>query len=85
MLLGAAAAVVEAHAHAFQLDLVPADADAQAQASAGEQVNLGGLLGDQGRLALRQDDDAVKSSMRSVTAAAQAKKVRISWKECWLV
>ena len=39
------------------LDRVPADADAEAEPAAGEQVDLGRLLGDERGLALRQDDD----------------------------
>jgi hypothetical protein len=37
---------------------VPADTDAQAQALALEQIHFSGLLGDESRLALREDHDA---------------------------
>ena len=40
------------------LDGVPAQADAEPEPPAGQQVDLGGLLGHQRRLPLRQDDDA---------------------------
>ncbi len=40
------------------LHRVPAQADPEAEVAIGQQVDLGGLLGDQRRLALRQDDDA---------------------------
>jgi hypothetical protein len=58
LLVGPAAAGGEVLAQGLVLDPVPAQAHAQAQAAAGEQVDLGGLLGDQGGLALGQDDDA---------------------------
>ena len=40
------------------LDRVPAEPDAEPEPAAGEQVDLGGLLGHERGLALRQDDDA---------------------------
>jgi hypothetical protein len=40
------------------LDMVPADAHAEAQAPAGEDVHRSSLLGHEGRLPLRQDNDA---------------------------
>ena len=59
LLLGALAAGVEIHAEALELDLVPADADAEAELAAlAQRVEARRLLGDQGGLALRQDDDA---------------------------
>ena len=58
-LLGAAgAAVLEVHAQGLVLNEIPADADAKAQPAATENVYLGGLLGHQRRLPLRQDEDA---------------------------
>src|SRR5712691_2062021 len=52
------AAACEALAERLVLHGVPAQADAQPEAAAGQQVHLGRLLGDQGSLPLRQDDDA---------------------------
>ena len=49
---------MEVHAEALELDLVPADADAQPEAALAQRVERGGLLGDQRRLALRQDQHA---------------------------
>src|SRR5205085_8453377 len=44
---------------AEKVDLrVPPEADAQAETTAAEKVDLGRLLGDQGGLALGEDDDA---------------------------
>ena len=40
------------------LDGVPAEPDAEPEPSLGQQVDLGGLLGDERRLALGQDDHA---------------------------
>ncbi len=58
-LLGQAGpALSERYAEGVVLDLVPADADAEPQAAAGEDVDLGGLLGDEGGLALREHEDA---------------------------
>ena len=58
-LLGdAAAARVEVFAESLVLKGVPADGDAETQAPGREDVYLRGLLGDEGRLALGQDDDA---------------------------
>ena len=58
LLLGAPAAVPEVLAERLELDVVPAEPDAEAQPPAGEQVDLGRLLGDQRRLPLRQDEHA---------------------------
>ena len=58
LLSGAAAPVLPVLAQPLVLNLVPAHADAQAQPAVGQHVHLGGLLGHQRRLALRQDDDA---------------------------
>src|SRR2546428_9950195 len=57
LLLDAPSAVRELLAEGLVLDEVPADADAEAEASAGEDVDLGRLLGDEGGLTLRQHDD----------------------------
>jgi len=58
-LLGAApAAVLEGLVEGLELDGVPAHPDAQAQPATAQHVDLRGLLGDQGRLPLRQDQDA---------------------------
>lgn len=51
-------AVLEVFAEGFELDGVPADADAKAETAAAEEVQGGGLLGDEGGLALGEDDDA---------------------------
>ncbi len=58
LLLGALAAGVEIHAQPLELDLVPADPDAEAKAALAQRVQAGRLLGDQRRLALRQDQHA---------------------------
>ena len=50
-------AVGERLAERLVLDGVPADADAEPEAAVGQQVDLGGLLGDERGLALGQDDD----------------------------
>jgi hypothetical protein len=42
----------------FVLDRVPADPDAEAQPPAAEQIDRGGLLGDERGLPLGQDEDA---------------------------
>ena len=42
---------------ADELRLVPADADAEPKSAAGQDIDTGGLLGDQDRLALGQDQD----------------------------
>ena len=55
MFLAAGTPVAEVLVQPFVLDLVPADADAEAQPAAAEDVDLGRLLGDEGRLPLRQD------------------------------
>ena len=48
--------LAEGLAERLVLDGVPADADAEPEPSLGQQVDLGGLLGDEGGLPLRQDD-----------------------------
>ena len=58
LLLGAPAAVGELLAERLVLDGVPAQPDTEPEPPAGEQIDLGGLLGHQHRLSLRQDDDA---------------------------
>ncbi len=55
LLFRAAAAVVEVLVQADKLDLVPPDPDAEPEAPARQDVETGGLLGDQHGLALRQD------------------------------
>jgi hypothetical protein len=52
------AAVGERLAERLVLHRVPAESDAEPELAAGQQVDLGGLLGDEGGLSLRQDDDA---------------------------
>ena len=51
-------AVVEGLVEGLELDGVPAHADAEAQPAAAQHVDLRGLLGDQGRLPLRKNQDA---------------------------
>ena len=58
LFLGADAASGEILAQRLELHVVPANADAQGEAAATEHVDLGGLLGHQGGLALGQDEDA---------------------------
>ena len=58
LLLGAPAAVGELLAERLELDGVPAQSNTEPESPAGEQIDLGGLLGHQHRLSLRQDDDA---------------------------
>ena len=58
LLLAACAAVGELLVQPLVLDLVPADADAEPHPPAAEDVDLGGLLGDQDCLPLGQDDHA---------------------------
>src|SRR5437868_7852303 len=57
LFLGPLAPVVEILVEAHELELVPADADAEPETAATEHVETGSLLGDQHRLALRQDQD----------------------------
>ena len=57
LLLTPDAAVGEVLAERLVLDGVPPDADAEAEPAFGEEVDLRRLLGDQGGLALREDDD----------------------------
>ena len=52
------AAVGEVLAERLVLDGIPAEPDSEAQPSLAEQIDLGGLFGDEHRLALREDDDA---------------------------
>src|ERR1019366_8348585 len=58
LLFRAVAAVVKILVQAFVFDLVPADTDAQTEAAVAEQIEAGGLFGDQDGLALRHDQDA---------------------------
>ena len=58
LLLRAAAAVREVLAERLELDEVPAEPDAEPEAPAGEDVDLGRLLGDERGLPLRQDEHA---------------------------
>src|SRR4051794_26820929 len=55
LLLRPAATVAEILIEADKLDRVPADPDPETESSAAQHVERGGLLGDQHRLALRQD------------------------------
>jgi len=57
LLFEAGAAILERHAQRLVLHPVPARADAEAHAPAGEHVDLRRLLGDQGGLALGEDQD----------------------------
>ena len=52
-----AARLLEGHAERVVLELVPADAEPESETTAAEQVDLGRLLGQQRRLALRPDQD----------------------------
>jgi hypothetical protein len=54
----AAAAKMPGHFKTVKFDPVPADPDTQPKPAPREQVNIGGLFGEQGRLPLRQDDHA---------------------------
>lgn len=56
------AANVEGRPQRFVLDGIPPDAYSQAQSSTGQQVELGGLLGHENRLTLRQNEDAGRES-----------------------
>ena len=56
LLLRAPSAVPEVLAERLELDVVPAQADSEPEPPAREQVDLGGLLGDEGGLALGQDE-----------------------------
>ena len=58
LLLRAAAAIVEILVEPDELDLVPADPDAEPEPAAAQHVEAGRLLGDERRLALRQDQHA---------------------------
>ena len=69
LLGGTAAAIVPILAEGLVLHVVPTDADAQPQATAGEDIYLGGLLGDQGGLTLGRMMIPVHISIFSVTAA----------------
>ena len=54
----ALAAIAEIHAERLIFDVVPADADTEPEAALAQDIDGGGLFGDQRRLPLRQDDDA---------------------------
>ena len=58
LLLDPLAAVREVLAERLELDEVPAEADPEPEAPAGENVDLGGLLGDERGLPLREDEHA---------------------------
>src|SRR5205085_1250321 len=58
LLFRAAAAVVEILVEPGEFDLVPTDPDAEAETAAAQDIERGGLLGDERGLALRQDQDA---------------------------
>jgi hypothetical protein len=55
LLFGAAAAIVEILVEPLKLDLVPTDPDPEPEAATRKHVEAGRLLGDEHRLALRQD------------------------------
>jgi len=57
LLFHAAPAVTEVLVQGLELDRVPADADAEPRPSPVEDIELGGLLGDERGLALREDED----------------------------
>lgn len=52
------APIVKVFVQGGVLHFVPAQADAEAQASVGKHIQRGGLFGDEGGLALGEDDDA---------------------------
>ena len=58
LLLEATATVVEVHPERLVLDGIPPEPDAEPEVAACENVDLGGLLREQSRLALRCDYDA---------------------------
>src|SRR6266566_2290338 len=58
LLFEAPCAVLKRNAERGELDRVPANAHAQAQLALGQPIQIGGLLGDEHRLTLRQDNDA---------------------------
>ena len=49
---------MEIHAQRFVLHRIPAHAYAEAQFAAGKYIHLGGLLGNEGRLTLGENDDS---------------------------
>src|SRR5580658_1086726 len=57
LLLQAASARIEVAAKRLRLDPVPPDADPEPETATGEDVHFGCLLGDQGCLALRKDQN----------------------------
>ena len=59
----------EVLAERLELDVVPAEADAEPEPPAGEQVDLGGLLGDERGLPLGQDEHAGDELEPGATAA----------------
>src|SRR5205085_1930233 len=69
LLLAARAAVAERLAEGLVLDGVPADADPEPQPAAAEQVDLGGLLGHQHGLPLRQDQHTAAIRMPPIMPA----------------
>ena len=82
LLLEAAAAVREVLAERLVLDEVPADAEAEPELPVRQQVDLGRLLREQRRLALRRDDDARHELELGRDAAMYPKTTRISWNWC---
>ncbi len=74
LLLRAFAAIRKIFVEADELDLVPADADAEPEAAAAQDVERGGLLGDQHGLALRQDQDLGREADRLGAAGEVAEQ-----------
>src|SRR5262245_17897093 len=58
LLFSAAPTRLKFLAERIVLDVIPADANAETQPSTAQDIDLSGLLGDQGRLALRQNENA---------------------------
>ena len=65
LLLEPRAAVAEPLPQRLELDRVPADPNTKPEPPPGQQVDLGGLLGDEHRLALRQDQHRADQLQRS--------------------
>ena len=75
LLLLPGATRLEVFVQRFVFRKVPADADTQPQALAREQIHLGGLLGDERRLALRENHDAGRE-LDSLRHAGQKREKR---------
>ena len=74
LLLDALAAVLEVLAQRLELDGVPADAHAEPQAPARQHVDGGRLLGDEGGLPLREDQDARRQPQPAGHAGEKAEQ-----------